>query len=76
MTLISPTGYEPADPFTAPIREALPLADKPHLLNPNARRDNLFGFASQPDEDPCLSIPQHMSLGVKAESISGRKFKP
>ena len=36
-------GHEPMDPFTTPLKEALPLADRPHLLNPTARRDHLFG---------------------------------
>lgn len=28
--------------------EALPLADQPHLLQPNARREDLFGIPKQP----------------------------
>lgn len=33
-----------ADVFSSPLQEALPLADKPHLLQPNARREELFGI--------------------------------
>lgn len=32
------------DVFSTPLQEALPLADKPHLLQPNARREELFGI--------------------------------
>lgn len=28
--------------------EALPLANQPHLLQPNARREELFGIPKQP----------------------------
>lgn len=28
--------------------EALPLADQPHLLQPNARKEDLFGIPKQP----------------------------
>merc|ERR1719244_385063 len=31
------------DPFHTPLTEALPLADQPHLLQPNARKEDLFG---------------------------------
>ncbi|MPC50330.1 E3 ubiquitin-protein ligase UBR5 [Portunus trituberculatus] len=30
--------------FSTSLQEALPLADKPHLLQPNARREELFGI--------------------------------
>ncbi|XP_050693642.1 E3 ubiquitin-protein ligase hyd-like isoform X3 [Eriocheir sinensis] len=33
-----------ADVFSTSLQEALPLADKPHLLQPNARREELFGI--------------------------------
>lgn len=41
-------GCPPTDPFTAPLQEALPLADQPQLLQPNSRREELFGVARQP----------------------------
>lgn len=41
-------GCPPPDPFSSPINEALPLADQPHLLHPNANREDLFGIPKQP----------------------------
>ncbi|KAK7870183.1 hypothetical protein R5R35_012737 [Gryllus longicercus] len=41
-------GCPPPDPFDTPMAEALPLADQPHLLQPNARREELFGMPKQP----------------------------
>lgn len=41
-------GCPPPDPFDTPMSEALPLADQPHLLQPNARREDLFGIPKQP----------------------------
>lgn len=38
-------GCPPPDPFHTPLVEALPLADQPHLLQPNSRREDLFGMA-------------------------------
>ncbi|GAB1606363.1 E3 ubiquitin-protein ligase UBR5-like [Argonauta hians] len=40
-------GCPPPDPFSIPLIEALPLADLPHLLQPNSRREDLFGIARQ-----------------------------
>lgn len=40
-------GCPPPDPFQTPLVEALPLADKPHLLQPNARREDMFGMVRQ-----------------------------
>lgn len=42
-------GCPPPDPFNLPMNEALPLADQPHLLHPNASREDLFGIPKQPD---------------------------
>lgn len=41
-------GCPPPDPFNTPMYESLPLADQPHLLQPNARREDLFGIPKQP----------------------------
>ncbi|XP_075236131.1 E3 ubiquitin-protein ligase hyd isoform X1 [Lycorma delicatula] len=41
-------GCPPPDPFDTPMNRALPLADQPHLLQPNARREDLFGIPRQP----------------------------
>lgn len=42
-------GCPPPEPFGLPMNEALPLADQPHLLHPNASREDLFGIPKQPD---------------------------
>lgn len=41
-------GCPPPDPFNLPLKDALPLADQPHLLQPNANREDLFGIPKQP----------------------------
>lgn len=46
-------GCSPPDPFETPMIQALPLADQPHLLQPNSRKEDLFGF------------PKHNSAGGK-----------
>ena len=56
-------GCPPPDPFQTPLVEALPLADQPHLLQPNARREDLFGMNRQ------TVIPVRSCL----ESKSGQK---
>uniref|UniRef100_A0A8C4DZ92 E3 ubiquitin-protein ligase UBR5 n=1 Tax=Dicentrarchus labrax TaxID=13489 RepID=A0A8C4DZ92_DICLA len=40
-------GCIPPNPFDVPLAEAIPLADQPHLLQPNARKEDLFGRPSQ-----------------------------
>lgn len=47
-------GCPPPDPFNTPMCESLPLADQPHLLQPNARREDLFGIPKQP-----ITIPSN-----------------
>lgn len=52
----------PPDPFHMPLLEALPLADQPHLLQPNSRREDLFGMAKQTVQPPPPKTgPQHLS---------------
>ena len=55
-------GCEPTDPFTTPLKEALPLADRPHLLNPMARRDHLFGVKKQTVESSPLVESQPLTM--------------
>lgn len=60
-------GCPPADPFNTPLNEALPLADQPQLLQPNSRREDLFGIprsTSNPEFDQQLldSMPARISL--------------
>ncbi|CAB3231410.1 unnamed protein product [Arctia plantaginis] len=40
-------GCPPPDPFNMTMQDALPLADQPQLLQPNARREELFGMPRQ-----------------------------
>lgn len=56
-------GHEPTDPFTTSLKEALPLADRPHLLNPTSRRDHLFGVKKQNlNTTTCPDPPLSMKL--------------
>ncbi|XP_037923284.1 E3 ubiquitin-protein ligase hyd isoform X6 [Hermetia illucens] len=41
-------GCPAPDPFAVPLEVALPLADKPHLLQPNAKREELFSNLQLP----------------------------
>ncbi|XP_065677761.1 E3 ubiquitin-protein ligase UBR5 isoform X1 [Hydra vulgaris] len=54
-------GYEPADSF-APLKEALPLADRPHLLTPSGRRDQFFGVKKSTDSS--FKLDSTFSLGL------------
>lgn len=40
-------GCPAPDSFNTPMAEALPLSDQPQLLQPNARREDLFGMPKQ-----------------------------
>lgn len=55
-------GCPPPDPFNTPMADALPLADQPHLLQPNARREELFGMPKQPITIPATSSDPNSSL--------------
>lgn len=55
------------DPFSAPISETLPLAEQPHLLQPHARREDLFGIAKKSDVS-LESIPLQLSLTASNSS--------
>ncbi|CAH0557316.1 unnamed protein product [Brassicogethes aeneus] len=67
-------GCPPPDPFETPMSEALPLADQPHLLQPNARREELFGIPKQPvtlnssgtnSDNPLEQLPTKLSLSTR-----------
>ncbi|XP_062606641.1 E3 ubiquitin-protein ligase UBR5-like isoform X3 [Saccostrea cucullata] len=61
-------GCPPPDPFQTPLVQALPLADLPHLLQPNARREDLFGMIRQ------AVAPFRASSDVKsAQKMSGSR---
>lgn len=48
-------GCPTPDPFT-PMAESLPLAEQPQLLQPNARREDLFGMPKQAITVPSANI--------------------
>ncbi len=54
-------GCPPPDPFTTPLVRALPLADQPHLLQPNSRREDLFGMPRQ--QVPLSQVPEDGESG-------------
>ena len=51
------------------MREALPLANKPHLLNPTARRDQLFGSTRNASDELEADIPQCIGYGAQRSGI-------
>lgn len=62
--------------------EALPLADQPHLLQPNARPEELFGIPKQPitltslgssSENPLESLPTKLSLSTRTTDFAMRQ---
>ena len=69
-------GCPPLDPFQTPLVKALPLADQPHLLQPNSRKEDLFGMpkptiaaadregtSSEPNPaSPFDRLPTHLAL--------------
>jgi E3 ubiquitin-protein ligase EDD1 len=72
-------GCPPPDPFETPMSEALPLADQPHLLQPNARREDLFGIPKQPitltstggvSTNPLESLPTKLSLSTRTTDLA------
>ncbi|VEN44475.1 unnamed protein product [Callosobruchus maculatus] len=72
-------GCPPPDPFDTPMAEALPLADQPHLLQPNARREDLFGIPKQPvtltstgsnSGNPLESLPTKLSLSTRTSDYA------
>eukprot|EP00095_Tigriopus_kingsejongensis_P009543 maker-scaffold114_size351134-snap-gene-1.12 protein:Tk09543 transcript:maker-scaffold114_size351134-snap-gene-1.12-mRNA-1 annotation:"e3 ubiquitin-protein ligase hyd" len=74
-------GCPPPDPFHTPMQEALPLADQPHLLQPNARREDLFGVPKQPmggeDSGPASMtntlavLPTRLGLSARTTDEAG-----
>jgi len=55
----------PPDPFSQPLSEALPLAEQPHLLQPNSRREELFGISKVSSQDVNFdSLPIQLSLSA------------
>lgn len=81
-------GCPPPDPFEAPMAQALPLADQPHLLQPNARREELFGMPKQPITVPATGpsppgscnplevLPTRLGLSVRTADTSAAANVP
>ncbi|XP_062562215.1 E3 ubiquitin-protein ligase hyd isoform X7 [Armigeres subalbatus] len=59
-------GCPAPDPFNTPLAEALPLADQPHLLQPNARREELFGMPKRP-----ITLPPNSQQPGSSSSLGG-----
>lgn len=59
-------GCIPPDPFNTPFEEALPLADQPHLLTPNSRREELFAM---PKLHPSSNVPPVATTSVAATNL-------
>jgi E3 ubiquitin-protein ligase EDD1 len=74
-------GCPQPDPFALPMIEALPLADQPHLLQPSARREELFGAPRQPitiqpsgnhppgSTNPLEVIPTRLGLSTRTPEV-------
>jgi len=76
-------GCPPPDPFASPLSEALPLAEHPHLLQPNSRREDLFSVPRYSlnllvDNDQHLlnSLPSRISLSERTvnDNLEAKKF--
>lgn len=72
-------GCPPPDPFETAMSEALPLADQPQLLQPNARREDLFGIPRQPitippgnnapgTYNPLERLPTRLGLSARSDA--------
>ena len=80
-------GCPQPDPFAVTMVEALPLADQPHLLQPTARREELFGAPRQPitlqsssshhpagSVNPLEVIPTRLGLSTRSEFQAGFNY--
>ena len=66
-------GCPPPDPFAT--SEPIPLAEQPQLLQPNARREELFGSPKQPlstatPSTPLSTLPTKLGLASRGSSAS------
>jgi len=61
------------DPFSLSLSEALPLAEQPHLLQPNSRREDLFGIPKTNIRDINIeSLPTQLSLSSTSSNTCSR----
>ncbi|XP_012151178.2 E3 ubiquitin-protein ligase hyd isoform X2 [Megachile rotundata] len=64
-------GCPPFDPFDTVMSEALPLADQPHLLQPDSRREDLFGIPRQSalnsgsNQNRLAGLPTRLGLSAR-----------
>lgn len=56
-------GCPTPDPFT-PMAESLPLAEQPQLLQPNARREDLFGMPKQ-----AITVPANIDTATASSTL-------
>ena len=78
-------GCVAPDPFHVPMVDAIPLAERPQLLLPNARKEELFGVpkhtladvASSSDKSPFLPtptpfdrMPVHLALSTRVAGLT------
>ncbi|XP_022162661.1 E3 ubiquitin-protein ligase UBR5 isoform X3 [Myzus persicae] len=65
-------GCPPPDPFETPMTQAMPLADQPHLLQPNARKEDMFGSPklSAPLDGSLEGLPSRLSLSSRSDNGS------
>ena len=61
-------GCTPPDPYSAPVEEALPLACQPHLLNPAARREQMFGTVQEEADGSSTGTSQFNSMALFSAS--------
>ncbi|XP_074657055.1 E3 ubiquitin-protein ligase UBR5-like [Tubulanus polymorphus] len=65
-------GCPPPDPFDTALTCALPLADQPHLLTPNARREDMFGIPPKTSATCCPEATT--TAATKATSEQPKPF--
>ncbi|CAL8144298.1 unnamed protein product [Orchesella dallaii] len=61
-------GCPAPDPFQATVGDSLPLAEQPHLLQPNVRREEMFGCSKSLENSALKEIkPLHLGLTSRSE---------
>lgn len=61
-------GCSPPDPFSTPMTDALPLADQPHLLTPNSRREELFAMPKSSQQQQTQMSPNPIPTNSNIET--------
>ncbi|XP_050538326.1 E3 ubiquitin-protein ligase UBR5 isoform X3 [Daktulosphaira vitifoliae] len=70
-------GCPPPDPFETPMTQAMPLADQPQLLQPNARKEDMFGSPkiSAPLDGSNEGLPSRLSLSGRIDNNNEQTTK-